>query len=128
MADSDSDASVSEESQCRSPSRSPSVTVESIEDAVALLDANDGCRKELMAWITEVADLPQGQRPRKPTRLDKRYGSASVLELRKAAHGLAVQRWKELHLAWLIENDLRKKKARAERDQVRCTPGTSQPP
>ena len=122
----DSDASLSEDVQCRSPS--DTVSAERIEDAAALLDANDPCRKELGAWIAEMADLPEGQRPRKPTRLDERYGSSCVLELRKAAYSLAVQRWKKLHLDWLFKNDVRKRKARAERDQARCTPGMSQPP
>jgi len=93
--------------------------VESIEASAAQLAPGDPCRKQLTAWLAQTAVLTPEQRPPKPHRFDERKGSEAVRAQRRAAHGLAVQRWHALHAAWLVRNDARKKKARAARDAAR---------
>ena len=82
------------------------------------LPSNDPYRRLLAAWAAEMDDNGT-TRPRQPDAPDRRKGSSTIRALREAAHTAAMSRWRELHAAWLIANDARKRERRASYDAQR---------
>ena len=88
------------------------------------LPSNDPYRRLLAAWAAEMDDNGT-TRPRQPDAPDRRKGSSTIRALREAAHTAAMSRWRELHAAWLIANDARKRERRAKdsgtkKQQCKC--------
>ena len=109
------------DTECHSHELSSAVTVDSaaVQAAVGKLAAGDAYRKKLTTWSAKLAALPVEDRPPKPPALDDRKGSNVLRVLRQEVHSTATTHWNQLHAAWLVKNDARKKQLRAERDAQR---------
>ena len=83
-----------------------------------VLGIADALGRKMYSWLATVDGLEEGKRPPKPPGFDSRELSASLAERRQATYDAAMEHWTELHVQWLIANDARKKKLRAEYDRL----------
>ena len=94
-------------------------------DAVKELSIADKYGRMLYSWLATIDNLEEGKKPPKPPGFDSRELSASLAERRQAAYdaAIAMEHWTKLHVQWLIANDARKKKWRAEQmpRRMRCS-------
>ena len=102
-------------------------TISAGEAAANDLGDGDAYGKQLMAWVSRIAQLPDGKRPPKPPAPPYQNQRGEDLRIRRAnAHTTLLSQWKLLRERWLIMNDARKKHLRAERDAQRWKEGAPQ--
>jgi hypothetical protein len=115
VSDPDADA----DEQQRDETADPRPETADIEAAVAQLEESDAHRKKVTAWLTKLTSLAAEARPPAPPAPDERKGSDALRTLRFKVHSVATRHWQQLHVAWLVRNDARKKQLRAARDAQR---------
>lgn len=88
--------------------------------AVAKLKADEPFTVQLRAWLTEMAELAEGEWPRAPPKVaDAKRLSEELLKLRTTARKAAVAYRNGLHAAWKRADVKRKAEDKAEYDAGR---------